>query len=569
MKPIIAAIGCFIVISPAWAGKPTPVLIKLSYVGDPGNRADVSGTAPVGAVSYDYSIGTYDVTIAQYTAFLNAVARWDTFNLYDGYLNSPFFDSIKGIKRSGTQGAYTYSVIGNGQNPVTFVSWLDAARFCNWLQNGQPTTGAEDADTTENGAYLLNGDTISGTETAVAGASWRLPTENEWYKAAYYDPTKSGTGGYWLYATRSDSTPGNNYRTGGRVTNQANYVTALLSGPYSVTQKRFSMTQNYLSPVGSFSKSPSYYGTFDQSGDVFQLNDAMIVGSSGTLRQIRGGSWDVTSSYMMSSYTDARLPTGGGEKAGTGFRVASKPAINPAGEFTLLLTAADKSTGIPQGIGWATLTASKGKAAISGKLPDGEAFSVSGAAIFSGSTGNEIVIEVPLTYPSVTKAGSKGSLAFAEATGTTSDLVGTLAWVKPPQKSSVAYPGQIDTNLGVIGSLYERPGKGESALPGFLSGTLELSDTGALSVSATTQLVQAVTLNSKNALVVTKPATDNVAISLRVANGVFTGSFIYPGQKSKRPPATAFSGVLFQDQTLGAGFFVGPDGGGTITLSTK
>jgi hypothetical protein len=31
-----------------------------------------------------------------------------------------------------------------------------------------------------------------------------LPTENEWYKAAYYDPTKGGTGGYWLYAVRAD-----------------------------------------------------------------------------------------------------------------------------------------------------------------------------------------------------------------------------------------------------------------------------------------------------------------------------------------------------------------------------
>ncbi|MGA2256961.1 MAG: hypothetical protein ABSG53_20100, partial [Thermoguttaceae bacterium] len=50
-------------------------------VGNAGNAADT--TTGYGAVSYDYNIGTYDVTLTQYTAFLNSVASTDTYGLYD------------------------------------------------------------------------------------------------------------------------------------------------------------------------------------------------------------------------------------------------------------------------------------------------------------------------------------------------------------------------------------------------------------------------------------------------------------------------------------------------------
>ena len=44
------------------------------------------------------------------------------------------------IQRSGSSGSYTYSVAADWANrPVNYVSWGDAARFANWLHNGQPT----------------------------------------------------------------------------------------------------------------------------------------------------------------------------------------------------------------------------------------------------------------------------------------------------------------------------------------------------------------------------------------------------------------------------------------------
>ena len=77
--------------------------------------------------------------------------------------------------------------------PAFNVSWGDAARFCNWLQNGQSTSGTEAAGTTETGAYTLSGGTSDAALLAItrnANATYFIPSENEWYKAAYYSPTK-------------------------------------------------------------------------------------------------------------------------------------------------------------------------------------------------------------------------------------------------------------------------------------------------------------------------------------------------------------------------------------------
>jgi len=63
------------------------VTLDMVPVGNAGNAADTSG---YGAVGYNYNIGKYDVTLGQYTAFLNAVAKTDTYGLYNSYMgNSP------------------------------------------------------------------------------------------------------------------------------------------------------------------------------------------------------------------------------------------------------------------------------------------------------------------------------------------------------------------------------------------------------------------------------------------------------------------------------------------------
>lgn len=311
---ITAAAGMLTLVLLDTQSQAQSVNIALSTVGNPGNTADSTG---YGSVSYSYDIGTYDVTLNQYSAFLNAVAKTDQYGLYDTALETD--QNIEGITQTGASGNFSYSVIGNsGDDPVTYVSWFDAARFTNWLANGQPTTGVEGVGTTETGSYTLNGDTSSGLETRNAGAKWVIPSENEWYKAAYYDPNLNGyTGGYWQYAMRTNSAPGNQI---GGFAYQANYI-AYYGGAdgdtYSVTESTsYSSSQQYLTPVGSYTNSQSAYGTFDQNGDVWSWNDGVY----GTYRDIRGSAWNWDASAMQSANSETVPPSL--ETSGVGFRVA-------------------------------------------------------------------------------------------------------------------------------------------------------------------------------------------------------------------------------------------------------
>jgi hypothetical protein len=197
----------------SWTGLAS---LETVTVGDPGNTGELSGEGAggygpdriCGSVGYTYNIGKYEVTAGQYTAFLNAVAKVDTYGLY----NSSMWDSDYGckIERTGTIGNYSYRVASDRANrPVNYVSFWDACRFANWLHNGQPT-GAQDLTTTEDGAYLLNGYTGYDGRWIVRKAGWRwaVTSEDEWYKAAYY---KGGgtNAGYWSYPTQSDTMPSN------------------------------------------------------------------------------------------------------------------------------------------------------------------------------------------------------------------------------------------------------------------------------------------------------------------------------------------------------------------------
>ncbi|MCP3994743.1 MAG: formylglycine-generating enzyme family protein, partial [bacterium] len=253
-------------------GQVDGVTIDTVPVGNLGNADDTHGDG-YGGVDYAYNIGTYEVTAGQYTEFLNAAAATDTYGLY----NTNMWLRTTGckIERSGSAGSYTYSVAGNRANrPVNYVSWGDAARFANWLHNGQPT-GAQELSTTEDGAYRLNGATSQVALMAITretDAMWFIPTENEWYKAAYHK-NDGATGNYFDYPTSSDTLPGyvndsgnlsgtgNPFVEGG--TDPGNYATYDGDGGTDGIGSPYWMTE-----VGEWENSASPYGTFDQGGNL-------------------------------------------------------------------------------------------------------------------------------------------------------------------------------------------------------------------------------------------------------------------------------------------------------------
>lgn len=316
MRTSVAVIAVFVGVTTPGAHAAT---FDWVTVGDAGNAPDTTG---YGAVGYEYRIGKYEVTIQQYTNFLNAVAQSDPYSLWNASSASDL--NIAGISRSGASGEYTYSVIGPsgitptgasspGHRPITYVSWFDAARFSNWMQNGQG------AGSTETGAYTLNGATSGDAPARNGGAVFYIPTENEWYKAAYY--RSGGTNaGYWDYATQSDSLPDN--EIGGGV-NQANYRENSTNS-FSVTQSVvYSPIQNYLTDMGAFTSSASAYNTFDQNGNVWEWND--LAGTAGATRGVRGGGWDYDNEVgLSSSFRLAYNPSY--ENVSLGFRIVPEPS---------------------------------------------------------------------------------------------------------------------------------------------------------------------------------------------------------------------------------------------------
>ncbi len=271
------------------------VTIPTVPVGNAGNADDIHG-AGYGGVSYNYLVGTTEVTNGQYAEFLNAKAASDPLALYNTSMGSGF----GGITRSNSSGSFTYAVIaGRGAMPVNLVSWYDSIRFANWLNNGQ---GGGD---TETGAYTLLGGTPTPSNglsiTRNAGATWFLTSEDEWYKAAYHK-NDGVTGNYFDYPTASDTTPIAEAPAGG--SNSANY----------------DFVVGDLTDVGAYTASDSPYGTFDQGGNLWEWNEALISGSN---RGDRGGSFFFSSSVLLASVRDSNNPANG--DLNFGFRVATVP----------------------------------------------------------------------------------------------------------------------------------------------------------------------------------------------------------------------------------------------------
>ena len=248
-------------------------------IGNPGNSADTTVSPSMGAVPYVYRMGKHEVSR----------------------------DMIEKANNAGGLGislADMTSYGGNGVNrPATGVSWNEAARFVNWLNESKGYSPAykfgvqpSDAGYDANGNISLwtVGDAgyNAGNPYRNSLAHFFLPSENEWFKAAYYDPIKIGGGGYWVYPTGSDTAP---IPTAGS-TNPGEAVYNGQSGPADINNA------GGLSP----------YGTMGQGGNVVEWHESAWDGANDEdweLRSAHGGYWSRSASRLGASYRSISDPT--------------------------------------------------------------------------------------------------------------------------------------------------------------------------------------------------------------------------------------------------------------------
>jgi len=314
------AIAVFLLATSA-PGIRADVVIDTVFVGNRGNTADTRYATPgYGGVDYFYNIGKYEVTAGQYTEFLNSVAGVDTYGLYGTGMWTHAFGCKIQRAGGGTLGdPYTYSVaLAAANRPVNCVSFWDACRFANWLHNGQPT-GVQGPGTTETGAYSLTAESMSNN-TVGRNSDWRwaVAGEDEWYKAAYHKNLGTSAD-YWDYPTSSLAAPGRDMADASG--NNANIYAE--GGPYPIDPPY------YTTIVGEFQNSESPYGTFDQGGNLWEWNEAII----GSLRCMRGGAFGPNGNRLHASDRDDSAPTY--EGGHIGFRVVAIP--EPAAAFLLTL----------------------------------------------------------------------------------------------------------------------------------------------------------------------------------------------------------------------------------------
>jgi formylglycine-generating enzyme required for sulfatase activity len=209
---------------------------------------------------------------------------------------------------------------GNGANkPATGVSWNEAARFVNWLNTSTGGFAAYKFTTggvNDNIALWTSSDTLdydASNRYRSKRAKYVLPSYNEWYKSAYYNPSNST---YYDFTNGSNTAP--TAVASGTTAGTAVYNRQ--SGPADVDQA------GGLSP----------YGVMGLGGNVFEWEESSfnLANTSGSFsRGVRGGSWDVNGSLNLSSSSRINFLLSGPSLEGSflGFRVASlSPSSPPA-----------------------------------------------------------------------------------------------------------------------------------------------------------------------------------------------------------------------------------------------
>ena len=251
-------------------------------IGNPNNAADTTGyPSPAGSVGYEYGIGKFEVSE----------------DMIEKY-NANFGTANNLVITKDNRGS---------AKPATSVSWNEAARFVNWLNTSTGNQAAYKFTSTgvnDDIALWVSGDAGYDASNPYRNslAKYMLPSYNEWYKAAYYNPTNSS---YYDYATGSDTAP--TKVASGTTAGTAVYGQTYAQGPADVTHA------GGLSP----------YGVMGLGGNVYEWEESsydLLNSSVSSSRGFRGGGWINVSGNLLSSARGSLNPS---YVALLGFRVAS------------------------------------------------------------------------------------------------------------------------------------------------------------------------------------------------------------------------------------------------------
>jgi uncharacterized repeat protein (TIGR02543 family) len=236
--------------------------------------------------------------------------------------------------------------------------------------------------------------------------------------------------------------------------------------------------------------------------------------------------------------------------------VVADPAVysrtNPApeaGKYTMVIPGSDEASSQPGGNGFGSvIVTSLGTVTFTGTLGDGTTVTASSVVTSDG--------QWPFFAPLY---GGKGSILGWLNFTNTGLIAGDTAWFKLPMSSAKLYPGGFTNNATVMGSSYQFT-NGEPLL-GSSEGDLILTN-GDLSAGVTNSIVigSQVNLTTGGS---SGGTANNAKVTFVDSTGMFRGTVLNPDTGKEMP----YSGVVLQNQGLGAGLFVGPNETGSAVIS--
>lgn len=294
-------------------------------IGAPGNAAITVGNAPwvppsefrsVGDVAYEYRMARTEVTNRQWLDFVRAYAPYVS---NDEQASSTFTGAVI-FQGRDAQNNPVYSLPERHYNTPAGVTWRYAARYCNWLHNDMRLT----QDAFESGAYdtstftFINNWWFNDQRTRSPGAKYWIPSESEWFKAAYFDPSRFGPGkpGYWRYPNGQD--------------------TPLVAGFPGTPGAQSSAGLEYgpgigLIPVGAYPDVNQPWGLLDMSGSAAEWTEGIAYLPHRVIRGAATGE----GAFFAAWFDSIDFARGAGPDAqGPGFRLATNV---PAPTSTLVV----------------------------------------------------------------------------------------------------------------------------------------------------------------------------------------------------------------------------------------